>query len=174
MLEPIAFSLDFPHARLAGVLRNVSAGGLFSCRPANVTANDRVAAWVRHLVLNALAPDGVAKATCCAGQDAILRFAAVKDARAALEELLRLYFAGLARPLHFFPKTACIYSEYGELNRKVRSTWEGSDFGPRGECEDPYYQLAFRGTDPLDAEFEANAQIVFGRMTDALDTVSLA
>jgi exodeoxyribonuclease V gamma subunit len=168
MLEPIPFSIDFAHARVSGVLRNVSAGGLFSYRPANVTANDRVGAWVRHLVLNALAPKGIACVTRCAGQDAMLTFSAVKNARAALEELLGLYFAGLTRPLHFFPKTACVYAEQGEVNRTVRRTWEGSDYD-RGECEDAYYQVAFRGTDPLDAAFEASASIVFGRMTDVLD-----
>ena len=121
-LEPLPFSIDFAHARLTGVLRDVSPGGLFAYRPANVTANDRVGAWLRHLVLNALAPDGVACVTCCIGQDAILTFGAVKDPRAHLEELLELFFTGLTRPLHFFPRTACVYDEQGEINRAVRST----------------------------------------------------
>ena len=40
-----------------------------------------------------------------------------------------------------------------DSRKKACDTWAGSDFS-RGECEDPYYQLCFGNTDPLDPEFE--------------------
>jgi len=42
----------------------------------------------------------------------------------------------------------------------ARRTWTGSEYN-RGECEDPYYQLCFRNTDPLDSEFQRIAVDVF-------------
>ena len=40
-------------------------------------------------------------------------------------------------------------------------------------AEDAYFALAFRGVNPLDDEFEAIAQTVFGPMQEALDEESL-
>ncbi len=170
-LDPIPVSIELPHARLTGVLRNVSAGGLIAYRAANVTANDRVGAWIRHLALDVVAPDGIARVSCCIGQDSILTFKPVEDARAVFQQLVELYFTGLTRPLHFFPRTACVYAERGQIDRTVRNTWEGSSFGdgPPGESGDAYYCVAFRGIDPLDDEFESSARIVFGALREALD-----
>jgi exodeoxyribonuclease V gamma subunit len=43
---------------------------------------------------------------------------------------------------------------------KACKTWAGSKYH-RGECEDPYYQLCFRNTDPLDSEFRRIAEEIF-------------
>jgi exodeoxyribonuclease V gamma subunit len=44
----------------------------------------------------------------------------------------------------------------------------------RGEAADPYYRLAFRGSDPLDAEFEEIAIAVFDPMRAAMREESAA
>jgi exodeoxyribonuclease V gamma subunit len=74
--------------------------------------------------------------------------------------------------LHFFPKSALAYVETlrkdqnqdtDKALRAARAQWEGGDFQRlTPERENVYYQLAFRDTDPLDAEFEAVATAVFG------------
>jgi exodeoxyribonuclease V gamma subunit len=158
------------NARLTGVLGNLSPQGLMAYRPAKVRANDRIAVWIRHLALNALAPDGVARTSCYAGEDAVLRFAPVEKPVALLEALVDLYLTGMTRPLHFFPSTACVYAERGEIDGDVRKTWQGTGYAGDGHCErdDPYYQVAFRGIDPLDAAFEHNARVVFGPMLEAI------
>jgi exodeoxyribonuclease V gamma subunit len=174
--ESLELSIELSNARVSGVLGNVSREGVIAYRPAKVRANDRIAAWVRHLALNAMAPQAVARTSCCIGEDVILTLRPVADAVARLEELVELYFAGLIRPLHFFPRTACVYFERGQIDYVVKKEWEGSTFeGNRpGECEDPYYRIAFRGVDPLDAAFEHNARVVFGPMKAALEEEALA
>jgi exodeoxyribonuclease V gamma subunit len=168
--ESIELSIEVRDARITGVLGNVSKNGVIAYRPARVRANDRIAAWIRHLALNAMAPRGVARTSCCIGQDVILTFKPVPNAVAMLRELVDLYFAGLTRPLHFFSRTACVYVERGRIDYQVKKEWEGSAFeGKPGECDDPYYRLAFRGIDPLDAAFEHNARVVFGRMHEVLE-----
>jgi hypothetical protein len=63
-----------------------------------------------------------------------------------------------------------VYVERGRIDYQVKKEWEGSAFeGKPGECDDPYYRLAFRGIDPLDAAFEHNARVVFGRMHEVLE-----
>jgi len=174
-LDPIAFDIEVGTVRLTGVLQDPSPDGLLAFRAANVTANDRVSAWIRHLVLNIVAPKGVALETRCIGQDRILTFGPVKTARATLEALIDLYFQGLRRPLHFFPRSASVYAEVGEINSRVRNVWEGSPRSedPTGERDNPYFRLAFRGLQPLDQEFERTARIVFEPMRDALTEETL-
>ena len=175
-LDPIPVSVEVANVRLTGVLTGASPDGLLTYRPANVTVNDRLALWIRHLALNAVRPKGVALASCCIGQDVMLTVRPVDEPIGALEELLRLYFAGLVRPLHFFPKSACVYIERGIIDSSVRNTWAPARFAdtPPGERDDPYNELAYRGVDPLDDEFERIARLVFGAMKEWLDEEALA
>lgn len=171
-LDAVAIDIDLGDARLLGTLANVSARGLMAYRAANVTANDRVASWIRHLALNAAAPPGVERVTTYAGQDCVLRFGPIRDARDRLRELLDLYFEGMRRPLAFFPRTSCEYSKGWEVSYKVRNIWYGSDHSDEswGDRDDPYYQLAFRGEEPLrSADFDRVARAVFAPMVGALE-----
>jgi hypothetical protein len=52
--------------------------------------------------------------------------------------------------------------------------WTGAYPDYRGEANDAYFALAFRGVDPLDHEFESAAQTVFGPMQDALTEEAIA
>ena len=84
----------------------------------------------------------------------------VEDSETLLKTLLDLYWAGLKKPLHFFPGAAWEYvrmilekEKQPEIALKqAHAEWVGSDYR-RGECEDLYYQLCFGTTDPLDEEF---------------------
>jgi exodeoxyribonuclease V gamma subunit len=54
----------------------------------------------------------------------------------------------------------------------ARVKWEGSSFtNVPGECEDPYFDLCFRNTDPLNEEFQQTARVVFGPLLSALKEV---
>ena len=83
--------------------------------------------------------------------------------------LLELYWEGSRRLLHFFPKSALAYVERfrkeqdaDKALRAARGAWEGDEFRQGfAERDDPYYRLAYRDTDPLDAEFAALAAAVF-------------
>jgi exodeoxyribonuclease V gamma subunit len=166
-LDPVPFELAAEDVTLTGALTGLSRDGLLDYRVATANARARIQAWIQHLALNAFAPTGVERTSRCVAQDCMLTFAPVENARALLEQLLALYWTGLHRPLHFFPRTACAYAEHGDISYKVRSVWLGGR-DVRGECEDAYYNLAFRGTDPLDDEFKMLAQTVFVQMNAVL------
>jgi exodeoxyribonuclease V gamma subunit len=173
MLEPIPFELRFEPMTLTGTLARVGPHGLFDYRPTKANVTARMQAWIRHLVLNAFAPAGVERTSRCITEEGVLVFKPVNDAREQIEALLELYWKGQHAPLHFFPRSACAYAEAGGMTYQVGLTWSGG-YDRAGECDDPYYALAFRNTDPLDDEFERAAQTMFGRMNEALDQEPLA
>ena len=118
-------------------------------------------------MLNVLKPTGVKPVTLWFLQDKALQFRPVAEARVLLEALLDLYWLGLQRPLHFFPASACTYMKKERSIDAARGAWRSNHH--RGEDADPYYRLAFRGCDPLDAEFEQLAATVFGPLLAAME-----
>jgi len=148
-----------------------------------IKARDRLRIWIHHLVLNATAETGYPRKSILAGLRKrsgkkvwwACEYDALEPQRALkiLDALLRVYWEGLIRPLHFFPDSAYRYAQ--DLFEKGKSAqealdaakhiWTGSDFS-RGEGDDPHYQLCFRETDPLDAAFEAVSEEVYGPLME--------
>jgi exodeoxyribonuclease V gamma subunit len=164
--EPVPLDVELGGMRLRGALGGVSPLGLIGYRFAACKPKDLLEAWIRHLALNVLERGDVERRTRWFLQDKTLTFVPLAAARAQLEQLLALYWAGLMRPLPLFPESAlaCVTKEAG-LNA-ARNVWH-SNHG-RGEGDDPYLRLAFRDCDPLDAEFETLAVAVFGPLTAAM------
>ncbi|MDZ7697407.1 MAG: exodeoxyribonuclease V subunit gamma [Deltaproteobacteria bacterium] len=176
---PLDAALDVGGFRLTGRLHNIYPGHLFQHRYAVIKARDRLRIWVHHLVLNAAAGTGYPCNSVLAGLKKRTRervwwaceYGALEPQRALriLDALLRVYWEGLIRPLHFFPDSAYRYArdllEKGKSAQEAldaaKRIWTGSDFS-RGEGDDPHYRLCFRETDPLDAAFEAVSEEVFG------------
>jgi exodeoxyribonuclease V gamma subunit len=167
-LDPLHFQIDSQHIALTGTLARVSRHGLFDYRPTKANTTARMQAWIRHLVLNAIRPEGIERTSRCVTEEGVLVFKPVDDAREQLSTLLDLYWKGQRSALHFFPRTACAYVEARSLTYQVQQTWAGG-FDRDGERDDAYYALAFGNVDPLDAEFEHAAQAMFGRMQESLD-----
>jgi exodeoxyribonuclease V gamma subunit len=165
--DPVSFDLPAGEMQLRGTLAGMSAAGLLGYRLAKCRPKDLFDAWIRHLVLNVVAPTGIAPRTQWLLQDATLCFSPVPDAGAHLDQLMALYWQGLSRPLKFFPKSAKAYVEKGGVIDVARKAWAYSEH-TYGEGDNPYYDLAFRGCDPLDAEFERLAVAVFGPMMAAM------
>jgi exodeoxyribonuclease V gamma subunit len=165
----LPFERDVGAITLTGVLSNLGPDGMVDYRVSRANEQLRIRAWIRHLLLNAIAAEGIGRVSRCVTQECVLTFSPVPDARAKLKELVDLYWAGQRRPLHFFPRTARAYLETHseEITGRVRAVWQGSMYdneNERPERNDPYYELAFRGTDPLDESFKAAARTVFGSM----------
>lgn len=171
--EPVGVDLAIGEVRIRGALAGVSEAGLLGYRLGRGRAKDLLNAWVRHLVLNIVAPEGVARTTRWIWQDKAVTFVPVNEAHGVLDRLTALYWRGLRRPLHFFPESAHAYIEKNRSIDAAHEAWDISDFA-RGEAADPYYQLAFRGSDPLDAEFEEIAIAVFDPMRAAMREESAA
>lgn len=163
--QKVEVNLSLGHFQLTGWLDNVTAQGLRDYTVDSLGARHFLDLWIRHLLLNLLAPADVALVSTWLGPSDRLRLQPVGNPNAILQDLLDLYWQGLHAPLKFFPKSALAYME-AERQRKenslklARDKWEGSNAG-WGEGMQPYYQLAFRHADPLDEEFAELARRVF-------------
>ncbi len=79
----------------------------------------------------------------------------------------------MSEPLHFFPESSFEYSQKVLIKNQTEQAalnfaqkkWIGSDFS-RGESEDPYFELCFGKTDPLDKDFEKIAEKIFAPFLD--------
>ena len=142
--------------------------GLVLQRYDDTRASDYLAGWLTHLV--AAAATLKPTETRWISRNGSFRFTPCTDARSILERLLLLYRRGLTEPIHFFPKSAWAYMEGGRDLVKARAAWHPTHQGARGEDRHEAYRLALRGSgDPLDADFEACAEIVFGQTGNYLD-----
>jgi exodeoxyribonuclease V gamma subunit len=157
---------------LTGQLADVTPQGLVGSHLGKIRPRDYLTLWILHLLLNCLAPAHVQPESRWLGEDDELLLRAVQDPQPYLHGLLEWYWHGLHRPLHFFPASALAYTKAARSGKPdplgaARTMWEGSAFS-RSECEDSYYQLAFRDTDPLDDEFVAVTDTVFLPLFTAL------
>lgn len=167
--EPLDLQLRVGEFELSGRLTGLTPAGRVGYRLASIKANDYVNLWVRHLALNLAAPDQGVRRSYWVAEDGTVRLEPVADAGEQLRVLLEWYWRGTRRLLRFFPQSALAYvkalrqdQDAEKALRAARGRWEGDDFQTFApEREDVYYRLAFRETDPLDAEFEATALAVF-------------
>ncbi|MBK8750496.1 MAG: exodeoxyribonuclease V subunit gamma [Candidatus Competibacteraceae bacterium] len=167
--EALEVDLTLGEFRLTGRLTGMTLTGRVGYRLASMKANDYLNLWLCHLVLNSMAPEGVALQSHWVAEDKDVILEPVENPTMLLRALLDLYWQGTRRLLHFFPKSALAYVEKlqqgktgEEALRAARLTWEGNDFQSfPPESTNTYYQLAFQDTDPLDAEFMDVAQMVF-------------
>jgi exodeoxyribonuclease V gamma subunit len=170
--EPVDLELQLDGFELSGRLTGMTLAGRVGYRLASIKANDYLNLWLHHLALNVAAPEGVTLQSRWVAEDKEIVLEPVEDAATHLRAVLDWYGRGTRRLLHFFPKSALAYVETLRKDqnqdtekalRAARRQWEGDDFQRLApERDHVYYQLAFRDTDPLDAEFEAVALAVFG------------
>lgn len=172
---PLDLDLVLGEFRVTGRVAKRNDTGPFLYRCARLKPKDVLRAWLLHLAVNAADP-GSAAATTLIGEDGLREYAPPPEARAALKDLLNLYWQGMSTPLKFFPHAALAFAEAEFKSRrkkpsrtartpleKARAEWEGGGFSKRdGEKEDAYFALCFRDADPLDEEFMALARRVFG------------
>jgi len=96
-----------------------------------------------------------------------------------LAKLLRYYRRGLSMPLPFFIKSAHAYAEKLVAGKDEESAmkaahlkWDEPDFRLgdfHGESENVYYQAVYRGSDPLDADFQQVAVDLLVPLLQALE-----
>ncbi|MCX7892239.1 MAG: exodeoxyribonuclease V subunit gamma [Burkholderiales bacterium] len=163
--DPLDAELDLGGVRLAVRLDNLTPEGRLAWRAGRLRAQDRIAAWVAHLALCALAPAGVACRTRLVTRTASTGFAAAESPRERLADLASLYRDGEREPLPFFPETAHAYVAAlagggREAIAKAAKAWER-------EREDPYFALGFGDLEALDERFAALAERVLGPMLAA-------
>ena len=163
--------------RLTGRLETIYPKQLIQYRYARVTPEDRIKIWIHHLVLNTSFAHSHPRTSMLVGLSppktgepvwAAWKYAPVNNGEEILKALVETYWVGLKMPVRFFPKSSWDYTvtcfekqkPHDHALQAARNTWMGNDY-VRGECEDPYYQLCFRNTDPLNSEFEQTAMDIF-------------
>ena len=166
-LAPLEVDLALGEFRVVGRIDSLYPRGLLHFRYAQVKPKDRLRLWILHLLVNRTGFPPYPDQARLFGQDQGCDYPPVKSSEARLLELLDIYWRGLQKPVHFFPRTSWVYAqalgkkkEKSEALKNAQAAWEGSDFN-RGEGQDPYYQLCFEYGDPLDEEFEDLAGKVF-------------
>jgi exodeoxyribonuclease V gamma subunit len=171
-LPPLAVDLPFvlegEEWRLTALLTERREAGLVLHRYDDTRATDYLAAWLTHLVAAAASPTPTE--TRWISRDGSFRFTDCRDAQSILESLLTLYRRGLREPLHFFPKSAWEYMRTDRNLAKAHAKWHPTYGAAHGEDRHGAYRLALRGIgDPLDADFQACAETVFGPADVCLD-----
>jgi exodeoxyribonuclease V gamma subunit len=145
----LAVDLSLGGLRLVGVLTGVRPDGLFGYSVHKIWDGQLIELWLRHLVLNALAPPGVEPVSRWLDPKRLYRFPPMADAGERLAELLAAYWQGLCRPLPLFPKSSLTYvrklaagKDPESALKAAEQVW-GGDFTPNPERDSPYYRLAF-------------------------------
>ena len=166
--QTLDFTIDDETWRLSGTLGDLRASGLIGYRYDDAHARDYLSAWISHLFLNVAALDGVQRVTVWHARDRKFTLPPIDDAHHQIKRLLELYRTGLSQPLRFFPRTSWEYISSDKSFSKARSSWRNWK-GKSGEGLDPSYRQALRGVDdPLDDEFVACADFVYGRLNELL------
>ncbi|MDH1162164.1 exodeoxyribonuclease V subunit gamma, partial [Pseudomonas otitidis] len=176
--QPLLVDLELAGVRIHGWLDGVTEDGLFGWRLNRLGEWELAPFWLRHLLLNIAAPPGIARESRLLSPAGDWQAGPLANARQLLEPWLVAYREALCTPLPLITKASHGFAhglrkpgrkEPLEAARsKARLAWEGLDFGPRGESQDPWYALAFRDRDPLDAHFETLAETLLGPALDAL------
>lgn len=167
-VEPIPVDVEIGRIRLRGALDGVTTGGRVEFRPADMKAGDWTTLWIRHLVMHLVAPPEVARSSWFVARDRELGLGDIAAPEAALADLADLFQEGLSRPLPYFPRAAFAMLAARDPLAGARGAWRGSDASPvPGESADPYFDLAFRGLDPIGKEFSDLVQRILGPIAAA-------
>lgn len=169
MRDPLELDLDLPSARLTGWLDGLLPSGRAAMRLGHLRGKDRIALWLCHLALNALAPPGIARRSLFIGlgdKDS-LELEPSDDALALLDGLVAVYLAAHSQPQALFPETSwCLAA--GD-DRGAATAWSGGFMGPAGEGADAAVQILFNRLDaPADPGCRATAERVFGPLVAQL------
>ncbi len=168
LLDALAFDLDIRGFHLVGRLADIHEKGLVFFRYVKTKPKDLLKSWIYHLVLNFLNEKKYPDKSFLMCKDSTWEFGPINYSIDILEYLLTLYWKGMSEPLHFFPESSFEYAQ--KLLEKKRShraalnsaqkKWIGNDYN-RGEFEDPYFDLCFSKSDPIDGGFQKIAEEVF-------------
>jgi exodeoxyribonuclease V gamma subunit len=145
-------------------LRDWNARGLLRYRYATAKAGDFIAAWLQHLCLNILSPEGVELKTRHVARDASFCFLPADQPQTLLMAWISAWREGLSQPLAFYPGTSWEW-----VTTRKTSAWGGNEKKP-GEALDIWRQLALRGREePLGENFQAISQQLLLPLLQNLD-----
>ena len=164
--EPCAVNVAGDGWRLVGRVGELTTDGLIHVRPGACRPQDRMRAWITHLAVSATFKEPLTTRFVARTED--VRFRPVVDPLAPLAALVQGYLAARTQPLPFFPRASHDFVKQELLWEEKRRTSKGTvrkpsldvaraafrerefERGPRGDVEDEYVALCWRGREPLD------------------------
>jgi len=171
--EPVIINFSMAGFHLNGKVERSDTDRIVMYRNAGVKAKDMLRVWIYHLALNCMDKGAYPQISIFVGRNekrniSVVEFSPVKNSYAALENILEYYRKGLESPIYFFPETSHCFAKHSikekktpdVVNREAKKKWDGDKYS-RGESENPYYELCFRGKNPLGKEFEKTSIDIF-------------
>ena len=170
-LKQLGVDCDIAGFKLFGVIDTVWESGHSAIQYANIKPKYLLKTWIYHLILCDLLEGNTVTESYLICKDASWKFSAVSQSRDMLHGLLDLFWAGMSKPLHFFPESSYTYTQNVLLKghskdlalKSATNKWVGSEFA-RGESTDPYFERCFGKTNPLDESFQDLAELIFSPM----------
>lgn len=161
--------------RISGTVDNLYQGRQLRFRPSIIKGKDLLELWIRHVLLVASGTPDFQDSTVLGmktGKDEAIEgfvFEKPKDSKKILGTLVSLYLDGLVRPLPFFPQSSLDFCEslqkektMDQALKDALKTFEPDVYTHRkGEGDDPFIQLAFKGLDPLNETFVQCSRMVY-------------
>ncbi|WP_396213789.1 exodeoxyribonuclease V subunit gamma [Gemmatimonas sp.] len=150
-LAPLSVEVHGADWVLRGQLGQQLPGEQWRARAGKLNTRDKTRAWIAHVVRCATAAP---VATRIIARDQELLLPPVENAMPQLDLLVQGVRAVRQSPLPYFPEAACVFSakaHKGEpgLDAAIAMYEKNDDFG-RGDSADPYVQLLWRGTQPVE------------------------
>ncbi|MFH2065299.1 MAG: exodeoxyribonuclease V subunit gamma [Pseudomonadota bacterium] len=178
--DPLSFSFPVAGITIQGKIDSIYPDHAFFYRYGVIGPKDLFAVWVKHLIINHIAPANYPRYTVLGGlsgssvKDASwteTRFLPVDNAGELLTGLADCYLSGIRKPLKFFPKTSYRFADLiqnaghspGEALKKAETLWIGNDHAS-GEYHDRYVQFCFKNEMVLDEAFAKIAVDIFKPM----------
>ena len=130
-------------------------------------------AWIYHVALNAQATKGYPKASILIGpikngKTKVVNFSPISTAEEILADLVSIFLNGLRAALPFTPELSFAYAkELRSQNGSEKSAMDkalvslNSNNYKKGNDNDPFICLAFRGRDFGDDNFAINGEMIF-------------
>lgn len=153
--------LEVADTRIVGRIGDRTTKGMVTHQYSKVAPKHLLSAWLRHLVLGALAPDDQPPTTVLIGRPEkqgtvhVCTFGPVAEPAARLAALVELYWLGQCEPLLLLPKSSYAYARARRADEtednalaQARVAWSGRGFPER---DDPYYERLFGTHEPLAA-----------------------
>lgn len=162
-LPPLDVDFTIGKFRVYGRISSILPEQLLRYRSSKLSAKDQVKLWLEHLILNFVAAETYPKQSTLIMLNGSVVLSPVIDSKALLEVLLKRYWQGLTKPLHFFPRSSLAYATKGKLSA-AEAQWNNDKYP---ESADPAYKLCFGDDSPLDGEFEEVSTDVFKAYLDS-------
>jgi exodeoxyribonuclease V gamma subunit len=180
-IEPLAIEINLDGRRLTGQLIDRYAAGITKVRYGRTRGKDLIALWICHLAQAAAGSVIGPKESRLICKDKVWRFAPILAPDDALVTLTRLYEQGQSQPIHYFPESSFQYARSKYLLgrsetlalKAARNAWKGNDFAPvSAESKDPYFDICFRYTDPIDDTFQEHTRAVWRPLLKHLSEIA--